>query len=34
MTITVQEYLTADGVSPFARWFATLNARAALPAPR
>ena len=30
MTITVQEHLTVDGVSPFARWFATLNARAAL----
>ncbi len=30
MTIAVQEYLTADGVSPFTRWFATLNARAAL----
>ncbi len=30
MTIAVQAYLTTDGVSPFARWFATLNARAAL----
>ena len=30
MMISVQEYLTTDGASPFARWFANINARAAL----
>ncbi len=28
--IRTQEYRTDDGVSPFARWFATLNSQAAL----
>ena len=28
--ITVQEYLTDDGVSPFAKWFNRLNIQAAL----
>ena len=28
--IEIQEYRTEDGVSPFAGWFATLNAQAAL----
>ena len=26
----IQEYVTDDGISPFARWFDTLNAQAAL----
>ena len=30
MRIEAQEYRTDDGVSPFARWFATLDTRAAL----
>ena len=28
--ITVRDFLTVDNVSPFTRWFATLNTRAAL----
>ncbi len=30
MAIKIQEYRTDDGVSTFARWFATLDAQAAL----